>query len=96
MFLTDSNGVIGIVNYNDSTLNFVASNASMAGTYQYYIVLTVNADLMTYVSNTASLTLTDPCLHTEVISKAIDSSVLTCSYDATCLFTLTSWMDTVD
>ena len=66
------------VDYSSATITFNSMSLAEVGSFQYKLVLTVIDQ--TFYSNTAMLTVTNPCLQTAINDQAIDFSSLVAGY----------------
>ena len=65
-------------NYSGATIIFDSIALDKVGSWSYRVVLT--ADSQTFNSNSATLTVTDPCLGTAIIDQTISFLSLVASY----------------
>lgn len=77
VFVTGT-GMTATVNYSGATITFDSIALTKVGSWSYKVILT--ADGQTFSSNSASLTVTNPCLTTSINDQAINFSSLVASY----------------
>jgi len=81
-------------NYSGATIIFDSIALDKVGSWSYRVVLT--AESQTFNSNSATLTVTNPCLGTTINDQTINFSSLEASYDETISLNIPTFSDSVD